>query len=73
MLQEPKDASTNIARFIECAKRYREIPELTSEILHIFIKRVELGERDEKYYRTSRRRYASAVVTLVWWTNCRRA
>ena len=32
---------------------YSEIPELTSEILRIFIKRVEVGERTEKYSRTA--------------------
>ena len=42
-----------IARFIENAKRYSEIPELTSEILRIFIKPVEVGERAEKYPRTA--------------------
>ena len=52
-LQELKDSSSNIARFIENAKRYSEIPELTSEVLHIFIKRVEVGERAEKYSRTA--------------------
>ncbi len=51
--QELKDSSSNIARFIENTKRYSEIPELTSEILHIFIKRVEVGERAEKYSRTA--------------------
>ena len=52
-LQELKDSSTNIARFIENAKRYKEIPKLTAEILRIFIKRVEVGERAEKYSRTA--------------------
>lgn len=52
-LQELKDSSSNIARFIENAKRYSEIPELTAEILRIFIKRVEVGERVEKYSRTA--------------------
>ena len=52
-IQELKDSSSNIARFIENAKRYSEIPELTSEILRIFIKRVEVGERAEKYSRTA--------------------
>ena len=52
-LQELKDSSSNIARFIENAKRYSEIPELTSEILRIFVKRVEVGERAEKYSRTA--------------------
>lgn len=52
-LQELKDSSSNITRFIENAKRYSEIPELTAEILRIFIKRVEVGERAEKYSRTA--------------------
>ena len=52
-LQELKDSSCNIARFIENAKRYSEISELISEILHIFIRRVEVGERAEKYSRTA--------------------
>ena len=52
-LQELKDSNSNIARFIENAKRYSEIPELTSAILHIFIRRVEVGERAEKYSRTA--------------------
>ena len=30
-----------------------EIPELTAEILRIFIKRVEVGEREEKYSRNA--------------------
>lgn len=52
-LQDLKDSSSNIARFIENAKRYSEIPELTAEILRIFIKRVEVGERTEKYSRAA--------------------
>ena len=52
-LQELKDSSSDITRFIENAKRYSEIPELTSEILRIFIKRVEVSERTEKYSRTA--------------------
>ena len=52
-LQELKDATANIARFIENAKRYNEIPALTSEILHTFIKRVEVGERSKRYSHTA--------------------
>lgn len=52
-LQEPKDSSSNIARFIANAKRYSKIPELAAEILHIFIRRVEVCERGEKYSRTA--------------------
>ena len=52
-LQELKGSSSNIARFIENAKQYSEIPELTAEILRVFIKRVEVGKRAEKYSRTA--------------------
>jgi site-specific DNA recombinase len=36
---------TNVSRFVEKAKRYSEIPELTGELLHLFIERIEVGER----------------------------
>ncbi|TEB08595.1 hypothetical protein Psch_02160 [Pelotomaculum schinkii] len=39
--------------FIEKAKRYTEIRELTPEILRLFISRIEVGERGEKYSRTA--------------------
>lgn len=52
-LQELKDSSSNIARFIENAKRYSDIPELTSEILHTFIKRIEVGECAKRYSRSA--------------------
>lgn len=39
--------------FIEKAKRYTEIRELTPEILRLFICRIEVGERGEKYSRTA--------------------
>lgn len=41
----------NISRFIEKAKRYTEINELTGELLNLFIKRIEVGEREERYSR----------------------
>jgi hypothetical protein len=37
----------------EKAKRYTEIPELTGELLHLFIERIEVGEREERYSRTA--------------------
>lgn len=71
-LQELKDSSANIARFIENAKRCSEIPELTAEILRIFIKRGGLESVRRNTPAQHRRRYASAAVTLGWWTNCLR-
>ena len=52
-LQNLKDSSTNIDRFLENARKYTEIPELTAEILHTFIERIEVGERGERYSRTA--------------------
>ena len=37
------------AKFIEMAKKYTEITELTSEILWTFIERIEVCEREEKH------------------------
>ena len=52
-LQNLKDSSTNIDRFLENARKYTEIPELTAEILHTFIERIEVGELGERYSRTA--------------------
>ena len=52
-LTELKDSEGNALRFIENARKYTEITELTSEILHTFIQRVEVGERAERYSRTA--------------------
>ena len=38
--------------FIEKAKRYTTIDELTSDLLRLFIKRIEVGERRKKYSRS---------------------
>lgn len=42
-----------MSAFIDKAKQYTEINELTAEILHLFIERVEVGERDEKWSPTA--------------------
>lgn len=39
--------------FIGKAKQYAEINKLSAEILHLFIDRVEVGERSEKWSRTA--------------------
>ena len=52
-LQELRDSTANINRFMDNARKYTDIPELTAEILHTFIRRVEVGERAEKYSRTA--------------------
>ncbi len=52
-LEKLKDSAANVEAFIEKAKRYTEIRELAPEILRLFISRIEVGERGEKYSRTA--------------------
>jgi len=52
-LEKLKDSAANVEAFIEKAKRYTEISELTPEIMRLFISRIEVGERGEKYSRTA--------------------
>ncbi|MDI9499667.1 MAG: Recombinase [Pelotomaculum sp. PtaU1.Bin035] len=48
-----QESISNVSRFVEKVKRYTEIPELTGELLHLFIERIEVGERGERYSRTA--------------------
>jgi hypothetical protein len=52
-LERLKASVSNASAFIDKAKQYTEINELTAEILHLFIERVEVGERSEKWSRTA--------------------
>ena len=52
-LEELKAAATNVARFLENAKKYSHIEELTSEILRTFIQKVTIGERSKKHSRNA--------------------
>ena len=52
-LEKLKAASANVNTFIEKAKQYTAIDELTPELLRLFIQRIEVGERTEKYSRSS--------------------
>lgn len=52
-LERLKGSVSNVSSFIDKAKQYTEINELTAELLHLFIERVEVGERTEKWSRTA--------------------
>lgn len=52
-LEKLKGSVANVSAFIEKAKQYTEINELTAEILHLFIERVDAGEREEKWSHTA--------------------
>lgn len=47
-LESLKASAANVDAFIEKAKRYTYIQELTPELLRLFIQRIEVGERSEK-------------------------
>jgi len=52
-LERLKASASNVSTFIDKAKQYTVINELTAEILHLFIERIEVGERTEKWSRTA--------------------
>lgn len=60
-LAELKSKIPNTARFVANAKKYTEIPELTSEILHTFIQRIEIGARAEK-----KARYTTQEIRIIY-------
>ena len=52
-LERLQNSLTNVAQFIEKAKRYSNITELTPEILRLFIEKIVVGEKSQKYSRTA--------------------
>ena len=48
-LEKLKPSADNVNAFIEKAKKYKSIDVLTPEIVRLFIARIEIGERTEKY------------------------
>lgn len=48
-LEKLRASAANVEAFIEKAKRFRNIDELTPELLRLFIQRIEIGERTKKY------------------------
>ena len=60
-LEKLKASVANVETFIEKAKRYTAIDELTPELLRLFIQRIEVGERSKKYSRS-----ASQSVRIIY-------
>ena len=52
-LENLKASTANVDTFIEKAKRYTAIDELTPELLRLFVQRIEVGERSKKYSRSA--------------------
>ena len=60
-LENLKASAANVDAFIEKAKRYTTIDELTPELLRLFIQRIEIGERSAKHSRS-----ASQSIKIVY-------
>lgn len=52
-LEKLKDSVANTATFLEKARQYTKLDSLTAKLLNLFIERVEVGEREERYSRTA--------------------
>lgn len=48
-LEKLQASAANVDAFIEKAKRFQTINELTPELLRLFVQRIEIGERAKKY------------------------
>ena len=60
-LERLKASVANVDAFIEKAKQYTTIDELTPQLLRLFIQRIEIGERSKKHSRS-----ASQSVRIVY-------
>lgn len=61
-LEKLRASSVNVDTFIERAKRYTVIDELTPELLRLFIQRIEVGERAKKYSHLS-----AQSIRIIYW------
>ena len=52
-IQRLRETAIGTDSFLDKAKRYMDITELTPELLRLFIQRIEVGERETKYSRNS--------------------
>ncbi len=52
-LEKLKASVTNVDAFIEKAKQYTAINELTPQLLRLFIQRIAIGERTQKHSRSA--------------------
>lgn len=62
-----QDSITNASRFVERAKQYSEISELTPELLRLFIERIVVGEQAENTSTARSRRSRSTTETSACW------
>ncbi len=68
-VEKLKGSETNVNSFIEKAKKYSEITELTAELLNIFIEKIEVSERSIKNSRNATQKISIHYrdIGLVWY------
>ena len=66
-LEKLKASAANVEAFIEKAKRYRTIDELTPQIVRLFISRIEVGERAVKHSRHSAQKIRIVYRNIGEW------
>ncbi|MDD3972107.1 MAG: DUF4368 domain-containing protein [Clostridia bacterium] len=52
-IEDLQNSISNVTRFIDKANSYTDIKELNAELLNLFIEKIEVGERAERYSRTA--------------------
>ena len=52
-MEQLKNSLTNVEQFIDKAKRYSNIEELSPELLRLFIERIVVSEKAKRYSRTA--------------------
>ena len=68
-LNKLKDSVANTDAFLEKAKCYKNIETLTPEILRLFIQRIEVDERSQKYSRTCEQKVRIIYRDIGEWDN----
>ncbi len=58
----------NAVALIEQAREYSEMPKLTAELLRVFIRRIEVFEKPEKYSRT-----CGNTIIILYTFECNKA
>ncbi len=51
MLKQIKEVVSDISHFVAKAKRYTDIQELSTELLHLFIEKIVIHKKPQKYSR----------------------
>ena len=66
-MEKLKNSLTNVELFIEKAKRYTDITELTAELLHLFIAKIVVGKRLKDTQEQPNNASGFTIAILEYW------